>query len=95
MVYVDKVRYAKDLYGNESYISEIMWTNTLTENADNRCTKAGMIKFINDDPGCAHTKYYRYGRWYDGEEIHVVDNSYLRTDKNNIKADNLENLPKY
>ena len=95
MVYVDKVHYTKDSNGNESYISEIMWTNTLTENADNRCTKAGMIKFINDNPGCAHTKYYRYGRLYDGEEIHVVDNSYLRTDKNNIKADNLENLPRY
>lgn len=95
MVYVDKVRYAKDSNGNESYISEIMWTNTLTENADNRYTKADMIKVINDNPGCAHTKYYRYGRWCDGEEIHVVDNSYLRTDKNNIKADNLENLPRY
>lgn len=95
MVYVDKVHYTKDSYGNELYISEIMWTNTLTENADNRCTKADMIKFINDNPGCAHTKYYRFDRWYDGEEIHVVDNSYLRTDKNNIKADNLENLPRY
>ena len=33
--------------------------------------------------------------WFDGEEIHVVDDSYLRTDSNNIKADNLENLPRY
>lgn len=95
MVYVDKVRYVKDSYGNELYISEIKWTNTLTENADKRRTKADMIKFINDNPGSVHTKYYRFGRWYDGEEIHVVDNSYLRTDKNNIKADNLENLPRY
>ena len=95
MVYVDKVRYAKDSYGNESYISEIKWTNTLTENADKRCTKADMIKFINNNPGRVHTKYYRFGRWNDGEEIRVVDNSYLRTDKNNIKADNLENLPRY
>lgn len=95
MVYVDKVRYAKDSHGNESYISEIKWTNTLTENADKRCTKADMIKFINNNPGRVHTKYYRFGRWNDGEEIHVVDNSYLRTDKNNIKADNLEDLPRY
>lgn len=95
MVYVDKVHYAKDSYGNELYISEMKWTNTLAENADNQCAKVDMIKFINDNPGCVHTKYYRFGRWYDGEEIHVVDNSYLRTDKNNIKADNLENLPRY
>ena len=95
MVYVDKVRYAKDSNGNELYISEMKWTNALSENAYKRCTKAGMIKFINDKPGCAHTKYYRNGRWCDGEEIRVVDNSYLRTDKNNIKADNLENLPRY
>ena len=95
MVYVDKVRYAKDLHGNESYISEMKWTNALTENAYKRFTKTDMIKFINDKPDCAHTKYYRNGRWCDGEEIRVVDNSYLRTDKNNIKADNLENLPRY
>lgn len=95
MVYVDKVRYAKDSYGNELYISEIKWTNKLAENADNRSSKVDMIKFINDNPGCVHTKYYRFGRWYDGEEIHVVDNKYLRTDKNDIKADNLENLPRY
>lgn len=95
MVYVDKIHYTKDSYGNELYISEMKWTNALSENAYKRCTKAGMIKFINDKPGCAHTKYYRNGRWCDGEEIRVVDNSYLRTDKNNIKADNLENLPRY
>lgn len=50
MVYVDKVRYAKDLQGNESYISEMMWTNALTENAYKRYTKTDMIKFINDNP---------------------------------------------
>ena len=36
MVYVDKVRYAKDLHGNESYISEMKWTNAITENAYKR-----------------------------------------------------------
>ena len=70
------------------------WTNTLSENASNECTKAEMIAFINKYPGQACTKYSRYGFWWDGEEIHVVDNRYIRTDKNNIKADNLENLPR-
>ena len=95
MVYVDKVHYTKDSYGNELYISEVMWTNSLHENAWKRCSKADMIHFINANPGHARTKYVRCGRWCDGEEIHVVDNSYLRTDNNNIKADNLENLPRY
>ena len=95
MVYVDKVHYTKDSYGNELYISEVMWTDSLYENAWKRCSKADMIRFINANPGHARTKYVRGGRWCDGEEIRVVDNSYLRTDNNNIKADNLENLPRY
>ena len=95
MVYVDKVHYETDRYGNELYISRMKWTNTLSENAYKECTKAEMIDFINKHPGYARTKYVQYGSWCDGEEIHVVDNSYLRTDNNNIKADNLENLPRY
>ena len=95
MVYVDKVHYEKDSYGNELYISKMKWTNNLSENASNECTKAEMIAFIKQHPGQARTKYSRYGFWFDGKEIHVVDNSYLRTDNNNIKADNLENLPRY
>ncbi len=95
MVYVDKVHYEKDSYGNELYISKMKWTNTLSESATNECTKAEMIAFINQNSGQAKTKYNRYGFWFDGEEIHVVDNRYLRTDNNNIKADNLESLPRY
>ena len=95
MVYIDKVHYETDFYGNELYISEVMWTNSLYENAYQRCNKTTMIRFINENPGYVRTKYVRYGKWCDGEEVHVVDNKYLRTDKNNIKADNLENLPRY
>lgn len=95
MVYVDKVHYETDLYGNELYISKMKWTNTLSGSACNECTKAQMIAFINQNPGRARTKYSVYGVWQDGEEIHVVEDSYLRTDKNNIKADNLEKLPRY
>ena len=95
MVYVDKVHYIKDLCGNELYISEVRWTNSLYENARMSGSKADIIRFINLYPGCVRTKYVRDGRWVEGEEIHVVDGSYLRTDGNNIKADNLENLPRY
>ena len=56
MVYVDKVHYTKDSYGNELYISEVMWTDSLYENAWKRCGKADMIRFINANPGHARTK---------------------------------------
>ena len=54
-----------------------------------------MISFINQNPGQVKTKFLRNGFWYIGEEVHVVENSYLRTDANNIKADNLGNLPRF
>lgn len=95
MVYIDKVHYAKDAYGNELYISEVKWTNSLTEDAYKSCDKSGMIHFINQHPDVVKTKYIRYGQWHIGEDVHVVDNSYLRTDNNNIRSDNLGNLPRY
>ncbi|MCH5316235.1 MAG: DUF3892 domain-containing protein [Eubacterium sp.] len=95
MVYVDKVHYATDARGNELYIASVKWTNSLHEDAVNQCNKKEMIDFINAHPGGAKTKYRLYGTWREGEEIHVVDNSYLRTDNNNTKADNLGNLPRF
>ncbi len=94
MVYIDAVHYEQDSYGYE-YISRMKWTNTLSLQAANECTKREMIDFVNKNPNCTKTKYYRYGRWVEGEDIHVVDNRYLRTDANNIKADNLGSLPRY
>lgn len=95
MVYIDKVHYTTDRNGNELYISSMKWTNDLNANAVRECSKHEMIDFINKNPDCTKTKYFRYGRWYVGEDVHVVDNSYLRTDGNNIKADNLGSLPRY
>lgn len=94
MFYIDKVHYAKDLYGNKLYISKVKGTNVLSEDSTNEYTKQAVINFINDG-NAVETKYVRNGRWVVGEDVHVVDNSYLRTDNNNTKADNLENLPEY
>ena len=94
MVYIDRVRYKKDYYGNE-YISDVSWTNSSNSWAIQTCTKNAMINFINQNLGHVKTKYLRNGIWYIGEEVHVVENSYLRTDANNIKADNLGNLPRF
>lgn len=95
MVYIDKVHYATDSYGNELYIEKMKWTNDLNTNAVNECTKQQMIDFINENPDCTKTKFYRNYRWTVGEDVRVVDNRYLRTDSNGRKADNLGNLPRY
>ena len=94
MVYIDAVHYEQDSNGFE-YIAKMKWTNTLSLSATNECTKSQMIDFVNNNPNCTKTKYYRNGRWVEGEDVHVVDNRYLRTDANNIKADNLGSLPRY
>ena len=52
-----------------------------------------MIDYINAHPySTVKTKYFRNGSWHVGEDVHVVDNEYLRTDPNNIKRDNLGEL---
>ena len=95
MVYIDAVRYAIDYYGNKLYISHVKWTNDLCIRAVKTCDKQAMIDFIEKQHGQVKTKYYRNGRWIVGEDVHVVEHAYLRTDANNIKADNLENLPEF
>lgn len=94
MVYIDKVHYEIDQHGCE-VISKLKWTNRLNETARNECSKKQMIEFINKNPNCTKTKYYRYGSWIVGEDVRVVENEYLRTDANRIKIDNLGNLPRY
>ena len=94
MVYIDAVHYETDQHGCE-YIAKVKCTNYLYVQATTEYTKRQMIDFINHNPNCTKTKYYRYGQWVAGEDVRVVDNSYLRTDANNIKADNLGSLPRY
>lgn len=95
MVYIDAVHYETDSHGCE-VISQLKWTNSLTAQAVKTCTKAQMISFITENPDCTKTKYYSslWG-WSEGEDVRVVDGSYLRTDSNNIKADNLGSLPRF
>lgn len=95
MVYIDEVHYETDSHGCE-VISELKWTNTLTEKAVSVCTKAQMISFIKENPNCTKTKYRdAVWGWCEGEDVRVVADAYLRTDSNNIKADNLGALPRF
>lgn len=94
MVYVDKIHYKKDEHGCK-VIAKMKWTNNKNAWATNECTKDEMIKFINQNPNSAQTKYLRNGYWRTGEDIRVINNKYLRTDANKIEKDNLGELPEY
>lgn len=98
MVYIDAVHYETDKHGCE-VISKLKWTNTLSQKAETVCTKSEMIDFINKNPDVTKTKYLKSNgwmqQWVEGEDVRVVDNSYLRTDTNGIKADNLGSLPRF
>ena len=94
MVYIDAVHYEKDSHGYD-VIANVRWTNNLDETATKSCTKAAMIKFINENPNCTKTKYLKNGSYILGEDVRVIDNSYIRSDANNIKKDNLGSLPAY
>lgn len=93
-IYIDAVHYEK-IYGRE-VITQLKYTPILTEKATRICSKRQMIHFINQQPNCTKTKYYDaiYG-WREGEYVRVVDNTYLRTDSNNIKEDNLGSLQRF
>ena len=93
MFYLDAVHYEKDRWGND-FISEVKGTNFLNATATDRYSKQAIINYINNG-NPVKTKYYRYNGWNVGEDVRVVDNAYLRTDANNIKADNLGSLPRY
>ena len=87
MVYIDKGRYSTDAHGC-NVISKVKWTNDLNEDATSECTKQQMIDFINKNPNVTKTKYKNsWGNWQVGENVRVIDNTYLRTDANNTKAE--------
>ncbi len=95
MVYIDAVRHATDENGNKLYISDVKWTSGLNEPATEVASKQDMIDFIELSPGVTKTKFFRDGVWVVGEDVHVVDDRYLRTDANDIPEDNLGNLPEF
>ncbi|MEG3007382.1 MAG: DUF3892 domain-containing protein [Oscillospiraceae bacterium] len=99
MVYIDAVHYETDSHDCE-VITKLKWTNVLSEQATDVCTKQQMIDFINRNSNDTKTKYlinngWSVLHWTSGEDVRVVDNSYLRTDSNQIKNDNLGNLPRF
>ena len=94
MKYIDAVRYKTDSHGCE-VISELRCANILNETGKVVYTKQQMIEYINRNPNNVKTKYFKNNMWISGEYVRVVDNAYLRTDSNNIKQDNLGELPTF
>lgn len=57
-------------------------------------TKDSVISDIDDSNMNVKTCYYSNSQagWVEGDDVHTVDGEYIRTDGNQIRADNLENL---
>lgn len=88
--YIAKVNYDEN-YKNNEVIANLMVSCEDDPNSEEEYTKNEIIRVINDY-GFEFYTYYEDGV---GDHVHVVDNKYLRTDGNNIKCDNLGNLPRY
>ncbi len=92
MLYIDQVTKTTDVHGCE-VIASVCYTEKLNEKATEWCTKRQMINYMNTHPNITvKTKYKKYGFWFEGSVVRVVDNEYLRTDGNNKKEDNLAEL---
>ncbi len=92
MIYIDGVSFG-DNYSGHEVITVLRWTENFYTTGTNFSAKYKMVEYVKNHPYGVKTKYYRNGCWYDGEYVRVVDNTYLRTDANDIKADNLGELP--
>ena len=93
MVYIDAVKFTT--VNSVKVITHLKWTNNLNETATDIATKKQMIDFVKENPNCTKTKIYKDDSWQVGEDVRVVDDAYLRTDANSIKADNLGELPEF
>ncbi|NLI90727.1 MAG: DUF3892 domain-containing protein [Peptococcaceae bacterium] len=86
---------------NERYISKVKITFNLTTeiNTAYEKTKFEVVSDIESLKKKVKTKYKSNNTWHEGEDVRVVNGDsgykYLRTDSNNIKKDNLGNLPEY
>lgn len=91
MFYIYAVHKNKD----DGAIEQLRYSDRFGEMQIKSCSKTSMIRYINRHPDTVMTMCVLCGRWVTGEYVHVVDNEYLRTDANDIKADNLANLKEY
>ena len=83
--YIIAVR--KDEYERITYLKTL--NGLIKSRADvvndiDSCGKSVMTAFLKPD-----------GKYYKGAEVHVYKHKWLRTDQNQIEADNLDNLPAF
>lgn len=76
-------------------IEKLRYLQYFNANVYKECTKRDMVVYVERNPSSVKTLYFTNGTRKEGEFVHVVDHEYLRTDANNIKADNLGELIEY
>lgn len=88
--------YIKCIFENdEGNITRVGYGPKADKNVEGTKSKEKVISEINPPSAkTVNTAYYSESQeeWLEGDEIHSVEGEYIRTDRNEIKADNLENL---
>jgi hypothetical protein len=87
--YVKCIR--EDADGN---IDEVGYGSNIDKYVSDTKSKNAVIQDIDARNKTVKTAYYsdQQDQWVDGDDIHTVDGQYIRTDGNDIRADNLEHL---
>lgn len=92
---ISKVRYDE----NQNYITDLFIHKDAGDKVEAGATysRQSVVNAIVDGTSF-NTIYKENNKWKDGDEVSVVriDNeNYLRTDSNNVKKDNLGELPEF
>jgi hypothetical protein len=88
--------YIKCVNENRDGDIESVGTGTdVDKNYRNTKQKAEVIEDIDEHGKDVKTVYHSSskGRWVVGSDVHTVNGDYIRTDRNNKRADNLDNIP--
>ncbi len=94
MLYISRVHYEDSFYAYPA-ITKVKATNSLVSNLEYEYSKQDIINRIQNNFESVKTKYLKNGVWQVGEDVRVVNGTYLRTDSNGKPEDNLGNLPRF
>lgn len=75
-------------------IQSVGYGESVDQYVNDTKTKDTVISDIDSSNKDVKTSYYSsdMGEWVEGDDVHTVDGDYIRTDGNDIREDNLENL---
>ncbi|GAB3684398.1 hypothetical protein GCM10028857_13330 [Salinarchaeum chitinilyticum] len=80
--------------GTDGDILSVGYGDNVDKFVNGTKTKETVISDIDDSNKNVKTCYYSdaQGGWVEGDDVHTVDGEYIRTDGNQIRSDNLDNL---